>query len=69
MQIKILRHECCGHAECVEIAPAVFALDERGKSTVLDPEADTPEKLIEAADACPCAAIEILDDEGDPVFP
>ncbi len=69
MQIRILRHECCGHAECVQIAPAVFALDPRGKSTVLDPEADTPEKLIEAADACPCAAIEILDDEGDPVFP
>ena len=69
MQIRILRHECCGHAECVEIAPDVFALDERGKSTVLDPEADTPEKLIEAAGACPCAAIEILDDEGDPVFP
>jgi ferredoxin len=69
MQIRILRHECCGHSECVEIAPDVFALDERGKATVLDPEADTPEKLIEAAGACPCAAIEILDDEGDPVFP
>ena len=26
MQIRILRSECCGHAECVEIAPAVFAL-------------------------------------------
>lgn len=69
MQIRILRNECCGHAECVEIAPAVFALDPRGKATVLDPEADTPEKLIEAAAACPCAAIEILDNEGDPVFP
>jgi len=69
MQIRINRNECCGHAECVEIAPAVFQLDERSKATVLDPEADTPEKLIEAAGACPCAAIEILDDEGDPVFP
>jgi ferredoxin len=69
LQIRILRHECCGHAECVEIAPDVFALDTRNKAQVLDPNADTPEKLIEAANACPCAAIEILDDEGELVFP
>ena len=68
MQIRILRNECCGHAECVEIAPAVFAL-EHNKVQVLDPNADTPEKLIEAAEACPCQAILVEDDEGNTVFP
>jgi len=66
MQIRILRHECCGHAECVEIAPDVFALDTRNKASVLDPNAAPPERLVEAAEACPCQAIEVLDDEGDP---
>jgi ferredoxin len=69
MQIRILRHECCGSGGCIDIAPAVFALDAKNKSTVIDPEADTPEKVIEAAEACPCQAIEILNDEGETIFP
>ena len=69
MQIRINRHECCGHGQCVEIAPDVFALDPPRKSMVLDAEAGTPEKAFEAAEACPCQAIEILDDEGEVLFP
>ena len=69
MQLRILRSECCGHAVCVETTPDVFALDSRNKAIVLDPEAATPEQLIEAAEACPCQAIEVLDDEGNLVFP
>jgi len=69
MQIRILRSECCGNAECVELAPAVFALDSRNKAVVLDPNADTPERLVEVAEACPCSAIVVLDDEGDPYSP
>jgi len=69
MQIRILRHECCGHAQCVEIAPDVFALDPGRKSMVLDPEAAPESQVREAAESCPCQAIEILDDEGEIVFP
>ena len=69
MQIRIHRHECCGNGECVEIAPAVFRLDPRNKCMVLDPEADLPEKVLEAAEACPCQAIEVLNDDGDTIFP
>lgn len=69
MQIRILHNECCGNAQCCEIAPGVFALDSKNKASVLDPEADTPEKVLEAAEACPCSAIVVLDDEGDPIFP
>lgn len=69
MQVRILRGECCGNAECREIAPAVFALDSKNKATVLDPEAAPVGTLIEAAEACPCSAIVIEDDEGNVVFP
>ncbi len=69
MQIRILRQHCCGNAQCVEIAPAVFALDSKGKAMVMDADAEPVEKLIEAAEACPCQAIEVLDDDGDVHFP
>jgi len=68
MDIRILRERCCGNTECVEIAPAVFALDSRQKAIVLDSEAATLELLIEAAEACPCEAIVVEDDEGN-TFP
>ncbi|HTR97746.1 MAG TPA: ferredoxin [Candidatus Acidoferrales bacterium] len=69
MQIRILRHECCGHGACVDIAPNVFALDSKNRSVVLDPEADPAEKVMEAAESCPCTAIVVLDDGGAVVFP
>jgi ferredoxin len=69
MQVRIDRAACCGNAQCVEIAPAVFQLDSKNKSVVLDPEAVSPETLIEAAEVCPCQAIVVQDDEGNQVFP
>ena len=69
MQVRINRAECCGNAECCEIAPDVFALDSRNKAIVLDAEAAPPETLIEAAEACPCSAIVVEDDDGNEVFP
>jgi ferredoxin len=64
MNVHILRHECCGNAECVEIAPDVFALDSKNKAVVLDAEAAPRETLLRAAEACPCQAIVVEDDEG-----
>jgi ferredoxin len=69
MQIRIRRADCCGNGACVEIAPNVFALDSKNKSVVLDAEAGSPELLRDAAEACPCQAIELDDDEGNPTFP
>ena len=65
MQVRIRRGACCGNAECVEIAPAVFALDSKNKVVVLDSEAASLELLVEAAEACPCGAIIVEDDEGN----
>ncbi len=69
MQVRINRNECCGNGECMEIAPDVFALDSKNKSTVIDPEALPLAKLVEAAEACPCQAIVVEDDEGNVLFP
>jgi ferredoxin len=69
MQIRINHTECCGNAECREIAPDVFALDSRRKAYVLDPEAAPEEVVMEAAAACPCQAIIVLNDEGEQTFP
>jgi ferredoxin len=69
MQVRINRAECCGNAQCSEIAPDVFALDSRKKAVVLDPEAAPLAMLIEAAESCPCSAITVEDDDGNPVFP
>ena len=68
LQVRIIHSECCGHAACVEALPQVFALDSKKKSVVLDPDAADMDTLIEAAEACPCQAIVIEDDEGN-VFP
>ena len=65
MNVRILRPQCCGSALCVEIAPAVFALDSKQKAVVLDSGAAPVEKLIEAAEACPCEAIVVEDDDGN----
>ncbi len=69
MQVRIRRSECCGNALCVEIAPAVFALDSKNKAIVLDAEAASLEVLTEAAEACPCQAIVVEDDQGNPIAP
>lgn len=69
MQLRILHKECCGNGLCREIAPGAFGMDSKNKAIVLDPESETPEKILEAAESCPCQAIEVLDDEGEIVFP
>jgi ferredoxin len=69
MEIRINRLECCGNAECAEIAPDVFAIDSRQKAYVLDPEAAPEDVVMEAAEACPCQAIIVMDDEGEQTFP
>lgn len=69
MQAHIIRKDCCGHGACIEVAPAVFTIDSQQKAVVLDADAAAKATLIEAAESCPCQAIVIEDDEGNPVFP
>jgi len=69
MHIRIRRQECCGNGECVQIAPDVFIMDSKQKVVVVDSNGAPEATMIEAAEACPCSAIELVDDEGHNVFP
>jgi ferredoxin len=69
MIVRILRNECCGNGTCAELVPAVFMLDSKNKAVVIDAEAADRAKLLEAAEACPCSAIVVEDDEGKALFP
>jgi ferredoxin len=57
---------CAAHGDCVEIAPTVFALND--VAHVIGDGA--PETILEAAEACPSAAISVIDeDTGEQVYP
>lgn len=57
LKIKIDREVCIGASACIAAAGKTFALDNEGKSTVIDPGGDPEEAIREAAAACPTAAI------------
>ncbi len=57
---------CAGHGDCVEQAPDVFELDDVAHVVGSGPD----EQLLAAAEACPSAAIRIVDAEtGAHVYP
>ena len=62
-KIKIDREVCIGASACIAAAGKTFALDEEGKSRVIDPQGDDEDSILAAAAACPTQAIEILNDE------
>jgi len=67
--VRILREQCCGHGECMELAPNVFVLDTRRKSVVIDETGASLATLLAAAEACPCSAIVVEDEDGGSLVP
>jgi ferredoxin len=63
LKIVINRPKCIAAGNCIETAPETFALDERSKAIVIDPEGNDDNTIIEAARSCPTDAITILDAE------
>jgi ferredoxin len=57
--VEIDEGACAAHGDCVELAPAVFELDDVAR--VIGNAAD--ELLLEAAEACPSTAIRIIEAE------
>lgn len=57
---------CAAHGDCVDVAPAVFALT----GDVADVIGTGPDDLLmAAAEACPSVAIVLTDDAGTQVYP
>jgi ferredoxin len=57
---------CSAHGDCALVAPRVFEVDDVARVV-----GDAPlETLIEAAEACPAAAIAVVDaDTGNQLYP
>jgi ferredoxin len=70
VKVWVDRQVCVGNAMCESIAPNVFQLDENRQSKVVNPEGDSVEKILEAAENCPVSAIFVEDAEtGERLFP
>ena len=70
LKVWVDKQVCVGNAMCESIAPKVFRLDDNRQSEVVDPNGDTVEKILEAAENCPVSAIFVEDAEtGEQLFP
>lgn len=57
---------CAAHGDCVEVAPAIFALTGDVAEVIGSGPDDV---LMAAAEACPSVAIVLTDDSGAQVYP
>ena len=55
--VEIDEDACAAHGDCVEVAPAVFELDDVAQAIGTGPD----ELLLAAAESCPSTAIRIID--------
>ena len=70
LTVYVDRDLCIGAATCVAVAPLTFVMDSEAKAIILESiDQDTDDTIIDAARACPVAAIIITDDKGDKVYP
>ena len=70
LQVSIDLNVCVGNAMCPHIASKSFALNDDRQGMVIDPDGDTRENVLEAAEACPVSANTVIDaDSGEQLFP
>lgn len=70
LRITVGQNKCVGSTTCLHTARATFALDQSGKSSVVNPHGDAEATVIEAAESCPVGAITVEDAEtGERLFP
>lgn len=67
--VEVDRALCFGFGDCVDTAPAVFALDDEAKAYVIDPDAEDADLIIEAAQNCPVDAIVVSGEDGEQLYP
>jgi len=63
LTITVNKTRCISSGDCVETAPAVFQLDDDGKSQVVDEGGAADSSIVAAARSCPVKAITVVDGE------
>ena len=64
--VEVDEDSCAAHGDCVHIAPEVFELDEIARVIGTGPD----DLLLEVAEACPSAAIQVIDQRtNEQVYP
>ena len=61
-KIVIDRSLCSGYGSCIDVAPNLFELDDTGTAVVRTVET-ADQTVLDAAAACPMAAISIIEQE------
>ncbi len=70
LKITVNPNVCVGNAMCETYATKTFALNDDRQSSVINPEGDPEELVLEAAENCPVSAITVSDaDTGEQLFP
>ncbi len=70
IRVSVDHDLCVGNAMCVTIATKAFTLNDDRKAVPADPDDDTEEVIMEAAENCPVAAITVTDaGTGEKLFP
>lgn len=68
--VEVDANACIGAAPCTAMAPKSFALGDDGKAAILaSVDEEDQETILNAARACPVAAIIIKDETGKVIFP
>ncbi len=69
MKLVVNRGACMSIAYCVDEAPKTLGLDSDYISIVIQQDGDPPDKVLNAAKACPVRAIQCFDDDGKQIWP
>ena len=70
IQVSVDHDICVGNAMCITIATKAFKLNDERQAVSANPDGDTEEIIMEAAENCPVAAIKVMDaDTGEQLFP
>ena len=70
LRISVDHNVCVGNSMCETLAPKVFVLNDDRQSEAVNPDGDTEENILEAAENCPVTAITVVDAEtGEQLFP
>jgi len=69
-KVEVDRDTCTGCELCNGEAPDTFEMDDDGIAIVANPEGNTPEEILAAAESCPSESIILHDaDSGEKVWP